>query len=49
MCKGPCVQDLGKPAKRVAGVAIIGYGYYVTDGSIAVILGAVYAFKQGMF
>mmetsp|Transcript_357 Transcript_357/g.813 ORF Transcript_357/g.813 Transcript_357/m.813 type:complete len:1571 (-) Transcript_357:629-5341(-) len=44
----PRVQDLAKPAKRAVGVALIGYLYYVTDGSIAVILGAGYAFKQGL-
>jgi hypothetical protein len=44
----PRVQDMQAGAKRAAGVALVGFLYYRTDGSAVVIMGAIYAWKQGL-
>ena len=44
----PRVQDMRRGAQRAAGVALLAFLYYRTDGSLVVILGAIYAWKQGL-
>ena len=44
----PRPNDLVKPAKRAVGFAIIAYGFYRSEGNMFILVGAFYAYKQGL-
>lgn len=44
----PRPKDMVKPMRRVAGLGLVAFLYYATEGNMIVLVGAFYAFRQGL-
>lgn len=44
----PRPKDMVKPLRRVGGLSLAAYLYYATEGNMFILVGAFYAFKQGL-